>query len=114
YAGINTLAKRHGVAIVGGETTINPGRMLISASVLGTVPRGKSPLRSGAKAGDAIFVTGELGGSLSGKHLEFEPRLSEARWLAENPKDERGLPMNFPSSASQKASRLPRTPFWPR
>ena len=84
YAGINTLAKRHGVAIVGGETTINPGRMLISASVLGTVPRGKSPLRSGAKAGDAIFVTGELGGSLSGKHLEFEPRLSEARWLAEN------------------------------
>ena len=58
--------------------------MLISASVLGTVTRGKSPLRSGAKAGDAIFVTGELGGSLAGKHLEFEPRLSEARWLAEN------------------------------
>ncbi|PYK58850.1 MAG: thiamine-phosphate kinase [Verrucomicrobia bacterium] len=84
YAGINTLAKRHGVAIVGGETTINPERMLISASVLGTVTRGKSPLRSGAKAGDAIFVTGELGGSLSGKHLDFEPRLSEARWLAEN------------------------------
>ena len=84
YAGINTLAQRHGVAIVGGETTINPERMLISASVLGTVTRGKSPLRSGAKAGDAIFVTGELGGSLSGKHLDFEPRLSEARWLAEN------------------------------
>src|SRR6266513_2714878 len=84
YAGINALAQRHGVAIVGGETTINPERMLISASVLGTVTRGKSPLRSGAKAGDAIFVTGELGGSLSGKHLEFEPRLSEARWLAEN------------------------------
>ncbi len=84
YAGIKTLANRHGVAIVGGETTINPERMLISASVLGTVTRGKSPLRSGAKAGDAIFVTGELGGSLSGKHLEFEPRLSEARWLAEN------------------------------
>src|SRR5437773_10985708 len=63
---------------------INPERMLISASVLGTVTRGKSPLRSGAKAGDAIFVTGELGGSLFGKHLDFEPRLSEARWLAEN------------------------------
>src|SRR5437763_1645903 len=84
YTGIKTLANRHGVAIVGGETTINPERMLISASVLGTVTRGKSPLRSGAKAGDAIFVTGELGGSLAGKHLEFEPRLSEARWLAEN------------------------------
>jgi thiamine-monophosphate kinase len=41
-------------------------------------------LRSGAKAGDAIFVTGELGGSLAGRHLEFEPRLAEARWLAEH------------------------------
>ena len=42
----------------------------------------KCILRSGAKAGDALFVTGELGGSLAGKHLEFEPRLAEARWLA--------------------------------
>jgi thiamine-monophosphate kinase len=41
-------------------------------------------LRGGAKAGDAIFVTGELGGSLAGKHLDFEPRLAEARWLAEH------------------------------
>ena len=48
------------------------------------MPRGKAVLRSGAKAGDAIFVTGELGGSLAGKHLEFEPRLAEARWLAEH------------------------------
>ena len=46
------------------------------------MPRGKAVLRSGAEAGDAIFVTGELGGSLAGRHLEFEPRLAEARWLA--------------------------------
>src|SRR6185437_14857096 len=52
--------------------------------VLGLVPRGKAVLRSGAEAGDAIFVTGELGGSLAGRHLEFEPRLAEARWLAEH------------------------------
>jgi thiamine-monophosphate kinase len=82
YAGMNALAARHGVGIVGGETTTNPERMLIAVSVLGTVDKGKAPLRSGARAGDAIFVTGELGGALSGKHLEFEPRLSEARWLA--------------------------------
>ena len=84
YEGMNTLAAQHGVAIVGGETTTNPERFLISISLTGFVPRGKAVLRSGAKVGDAIFVTGELGGSLAGKHLDFEPRLKEARWLAEN------------------------------
>lgn len=84
YAGLNQLAQQQGVAIVGGETTTNPERILISISLIGFVPRGRAILRSGAKVGDAIFVTGELGGSISGKHLEFEPRLGEARWLAEN------------------------------
>jgi thiamine-monophosphate kinase len=84
YDGMNALAREHGVAIVGGETTTNPGRILISVALLGFAPRGKVALRSGAKVGDAIFVTGELGGSLAEKHLEFEPRLAEARWLAEH------------------------------
>ena len=84
YDGMNRLARRHDVAIVGGETTTNPERIFVSVALLGTVPRGKAVLRSGAEAGDAIFVTGELGGSRSGKHLEFEPRLSEARWLAQH------------------------------
>jgi thiamine-monophosphate kinase len=84
YAGMTALAQQHGVAIVGGETTTNPDRVLISVALLGSVPRGKAVLRSGARAGDAIFVTGELGGSLLAKHLDFEPRLVEARWLAEH------------------------------
>jgi thiamine-monophosphate kinase len=84
YAGINALAQRHGVAIAGGETTSNPERLLLSVSVVGEVERDKCLLRSGAKAGDALFVTGELGGSLLGRHLEFEPRLAEAQWLAAN------------------------------
>lgn len=84
YEGMNQLATEHGVAVVGGETTTNPERILISISLLGFVPRGKAVLRSGAKLGDAIFVTGELGGSITGKHLDFEPRLAEARWLAEH------------------------------
>ncbi len=83
YSGMSKLARRHEVAIVGGETTTNPERMLISVALVGTVARGKAVLRSGAEAGDAIYVTGELGGSLAGRHLEFEPRLAEARWLAE-------------------------------
>ena len=84
YAGMNALARRHDVASAGGETTTNPERVLLSISLLGTVVRGKGVLRSGAEAGDAVFVTGELGGSLAGRHLEFEPRLIEARWLAQH------------------------------
>jgi thiamine-monophosphate kinase len=82
YAGMNSLAQRHGVAIAGGETTRNPERLLLSISMVGQVPRDKCLLRRGAKAGDALFVTGELGGSLAGRHLDFEPRVAEAQWLA--------------------------------
>jgi thiamine-monophosphate kinase len=84
YAGLNALARRHEVAVVGGETTVNPERMLLSIALLGWVGRDQQILRSGAQAGDALFVTGELGGSLEGRHLEFEPRLAEARWLAKH------------------------------
>lgn len=84
YSGINALARKHDVAISGGETTTNPERILLSVALLGTVPRGKAVLRSGAEPGDAIFVTGELGGSIASRHLDFEPRLTEGRWLAEH------------------------------
>jgi thiamine-monophosphate kinase len=82
YEGMKALAQRHEVAIVGGETTTCPERMFLSVAVIGWVAKDACPLRSGAQAGDAIFVTGELGGSLAGRHLDFEPRLDEARWLA--------------------------------
>jgi thiamine-monophosphate kinase len=82
YLGMRRLAERYGVAIAGGETTTNPGRILLSISLLGTVAKQHCLRRSGAQPGDALFVTGELGGSLAGKHLEFEPRIAEALWLA--------------------------------
>ena len=84
YSGLNSLARRHQVAIVGGETTTNPERMLLSVAVLGSVVRGKALLRSGAEVGDAILVTGELGGALAGKHLDFQPRLEHAQWLSQH------------------------------
>jgi len=82
YRGLRALAETHGVAVVGGETTSNPDRLLISVSVLGTVAAGRAVLRSGARPGDAIFVSGELGGSIQGHHLDFEPRIREGCWLA--------------------------------
>ena len=84
YSGLNALARKHQVAIVGGETTTNPERMLLSVALLGSVARGKALLRSGAEVGDAILVTGELGGALAGKHLDFHPRLEQAQWLAQH------------------------------
>jgi thiamine-monophosphate kinase len=84
YDGMRTVADPHQVAIAGGETTTNPDRLLISIALIGWAPSGKAILRSGAKPGDAIFVTGELGGSLAGRHLEFDPRLEQGRWLADN------------------------------
>lgn len=84
YVGMRELADRWQVAIAGGETTTNPGQILISVALIGLVPNNRLVLRSGSKTGDALFVTGELGGSLTGKHLEFEPRLAEGQWLAEH------------------------------
>ena len=84
YEGMNRLARRFDVAIVGGETTANPHGLWISVALLGSVESGKAVMRSGAKPGDAIFVSGKLGGSLAGRHLTFEPRIREAQWLTQN------------------------------
>lgn len=80
YRGALRLAQRHGLAIAGGD--LARGRQLeIHAFAVGTVPRGAAVLRSGARTGDAVFVTGTLGGSLRRKHLRFEPRVLEGQWL---------------------------------
>jgi len=84
YEGMTALAQRHKVAISGGETTTNPERLLISIALLGTVSRTRWARRTGAQVGDAIFVTGQLGGSRGGRHLDFEPRLAEGQWLVES------------------------------
>ncbi len=81
YAGMGALAARFNTAIVGGD--VSAGRDLqLHVFAVGRVQKDKAILRSGARLGDAIFVTGTLGGSLAGKHLAFQPRLREGRWLA--------------------------------
>lgn len=84
YRGLHRAANRFGVRIVGGETSSTPGSIAISVSVIGFVERTRAVSRRGGKAGDALFVTGRLGGALKQKHLKFIPRIAESRWLTKN------------------------------
>lgn len=83
YDGLLPLAERYDVAIAGGDTNSWDGPLVISITLLGKVgPRG--PLRrGGARPGDRIVVTGAFGGSILGRHFDFEPRVREALLLAE-------------------------------
>ncbi len=81
YRGLADLAERFGVTVAGGDTNSWNGPLVINVTLLGEKSAGGPVLRSGALPGDWVFVTGELGGSLSGKHLDFVPRLNEAAAL---------------------------------
>ena len=61
--GMLGLADRYGVRLAGGDTAESPGGILADIVVFGAVAKGKAVLRSGARKGDRIFVSGELGGS---------------------------------------------------
>jgi thiamine-monophosphate kinase len=81
YEGILPLADQYDVAVAGGDTNTWDGPFAISMTAIGeTTDRG--PLcRGGATPGDELVVTGRFGGSILGKHLDFEPRVAEALLL---------------------------------
>ena len=108
YAGMRAAAAPHGVVIVGGDTAASPSGWMINVTLLGEHP-GRPKLRSTAKAGDAVAITGTLGRSaaglallelpepknhgldaatlreLTGAHLRPTPRVAEGRCLGEQP-----------------------------
>jgi len=102
YVGLLALAREHGVAVVGGDTSSSPGGWFVNVMLLGEATR--AVLRSTARPGDVIAVTGTLGRSAAGlavlerehaprdldpdtlaemtaAHLRPRPRAAEGRWL---------------------------------
>ncbi len=88
YRGIGDCLQAFGAVLAGGETSSVPlgSSAVISVAATGSVRRDQLVIRSSAAPGQAILVTGKLGGSLRGKHLEFTPRIKETDWLVLNHK----------------------------
>lgn len=81
FEGMREVADAFDCPIVGGDTNSWNGSLVISVTILGEATERGPVCRSGAKPGDWIFVTGPLGGSILGKHLDFTPRVREAMEL---------------------------------
>lgn len=79
--GISERASAFGVVISGGDTNVWEGGLTISVTLIGECGPWGPIRRSGANAGDGLFVSGTLGGSILGHHLDFIPRVAEARQL---------------------------------
>jgi thiamine-monophosphate kinase len=75
--GALACAAEFGLCLVGGDVTATPGPLAIDVTMLGGTAGLPPVLRSGARPGDALLVTGALGGSRLGRHLGFRPRQAE-------------------------------------
>jgi thiamine-monophosphate kinase len=83
FNGIKQAADLFDTAIVGGDTNSWNGPLAISITLLGYPGPKGAILRSTAKPGDALLITGQLGGSILGKHLDFTPRIAQAQLLSQ-------------------------------
>jgi thiamine-monophosphate kinase len=93
--GLLRLARRHKVQLCGGDTSRSPAGVFADIAVVGRVKRGTALLRSRAKVGDRIYVTGELGeaaavlkllksGKIRKRDLFPAPRIQVGEWLHTN------------------------------
>jgi thiamine-monophosphate kinase len=107
YDGFLALAGEHNVALVGGDVSRSPDRIVIDSIVVGEVESGRAVLRSGARAGDQIFVTGALGGAAAGLRL-----LERSLTLTEDLTHE--LPPEYEEVAARQTRPLPRVEWGAR
>lgn len=82
FRGISRLARRHNVAVIGGDTAIVPGPAAIDVVVVGEARKGEALRRSGARPGDQIYVSGPLGLSALGLSILKQDVRSQAAWAA--------------------------------
>lgn len=86
HRGLAASALKYRVKIVGGDITQGPAGFFGAFLTLHGESAGRRLItRRGARAGDRLYVTGALGGSRSGHHHAFTPRLAEGAWLANRP-----------------------------
>jgi thiamine-monophosphate kinase len=104
YRGMLPLAETFNLAIAGGDTNIWDGPLAISVTAIGRTTARGPLLRSGARPGDHLIVTGSLGGSILGRHLRVEPRIREALLL--NERYELRAGMDISDGLALDASRL--------
>jgi thiamine-monophosphate kinase len=76
--GMAPLAEAFGCPIIGGDTNVHDGPLVINVTAFGEPTERGVVRRSGARPGDVLMVTGELGGSLAAKQFDFTPRVREA------------------------------------
>ena len=84
YAGLQLACEAHGVDIVGGDTTSSMTGLTISITCIGDVEKGKAICRNGAKAGNLICVTGNLGAAYMGLQLLEREKIVYYQQLKEN------------------------------
>src|SRR5688572_21876039 len=82
FEGLLGLADAHATSLVGGDLARSPRGIALDVAALGWMEQRAPMLRSGARVGDALVVTGPLGASRKGHHMRFEPRVEQGIALA--------------------------------
>jgi thiamine-monophosphate kinase len=109
YLGMEPLAEAHCCRIIGGDTNSWSQGLVIETCVVAEPWPGLEPVRrGGVRPGDWICVTGVLGGSLAGHHLEFEPAVATAFNLATGFKGRLKAMMDISDGLSIDAARMAR------